>query len=243
MVLGRVASRAAAPAFAAPAAGLLRRRARGAADLEALIDVAFDFDCLGVQIRPGQVRAEIRALLIEVQRMRPHRILEIGTQHGGTLFMFAQVAAEDARLISVDLPHGEFGGGYPAWRGRLYRRFGRPGQTIELIRGDSHADTTIDEVKDLLAGSLLDFMLIDGDHSYEGVRADFERYSPLVRPGGLIAIHDVAPPRPGAGPRAEESNLLGGEVPRFWGEIRDRYRTASFEFSELGYFGVGIVRV
>ena len=28
-------------------------------------------------------------------------------------------------------------------------------------------------------------LFIDGDHSYEGVRADFERYGRLVRPGGL----------------------------------------------------------
>jgi hypothetical protein len=33
-------------------------------------------------------------------------------------------------------------------------------------------------------------LFIDGDHRYEGVRRDFEMYSPLVGAGGLIAFHD-----------------------------------------------------
>ncbi|HNQ24420.1 MAG TPA: class I SAM-dependent methyltransferase [Phycisphaerae bacterium] len=33
-------------------------------------------------------------------------------------------------------------------------------------------------------------LLIDADHSYAGVRRDFELWSPLVAPGGLIIFHD-----------------------------------------------------
>lgn len=38
-------------------------------------------------------------------------ILEIGTYKGGTLWMFSQVALDDACIISIDLPGGNFGGG------------------------------------------------------------------------------------------------------------------------------------
>jgi hypothetical protein len=34
----------------------------------------------------------------------------------------------------------------------------------------------------------LDLLFIDGDPSYEGVKADFVNYSQLVRPGGLIGF-------------------------------------------------------
>ena len=34
-------------------------------------------------------------------------------------------------------------------------------------------------------------LFIDGDHSYEGCRRDFELWSPFVVPGGIIAFHDV----------------------------------------------------
>ena len=35
-----------------------------------------------------------------------------------------------------------------------------------------------------------DLVFIDGDHSYEGTRADVTRYGPLVRIGGRIVFHD-----------------------------------------------------
>ena len=35
------------------------------------------------------------------------------------------------------------------------------------------------------------FVFIDADHSYEGCKADFEAWSPLVRSGGEIAFHDA----------------------------------------------------
>ncbi len=37
-----------------------------------------------------------------------------------------------------------------------------------------------------------DLLLIDGDHSYDGVRQDFENYAPLVRKGGIILFDDYA---------------------------------------------------
>jgi predicted O-methyltransferase YrrM len=39
-------------------------------------------------------------------------------------------------------------------------------------------------------GPPLDFVFIDGDHSYEGLRGDWEAWSPLVAPQGIIALHD-----------------------------------------------------
>lgn len=37
----------------------------------------------------------------------------------------------------------------------------------------------------------IDFLFIDGDHSYEGVKKDFELYSTLVNDNGIIVIHDT----------------------------------------------------
>lgn len=39
----------------------------------------------------------------------------------------------------------------------------------------------------------LDVLLIDGDHSYRSVMMDYLRFSPLVKRGGLILMHDVEP--------------------------------------------------
>lgn len=37
----------------------------------------------------------------------------------------------------------------------------------------------------------IDLLFIDGDHSYEGVKKDFDLYSKLLKPNGLILIHDT----------------------------------------------------
>ena len=50
------------------------------------------------------------------------------------------------------------------------------------------------EVADRYPGRPIRFLLIDADHSYDGVRADFERWSPKVAPGGLIVFHDYQMP-------------------------------------------------
>lgn len=40
-------------------------------------------------------------------------------------------------------------------------------------------------------GIEIDYLHIDADHSYEGVKKDFEMYSKLLSPHGLISIHDT----------------------------------------------------
>ena len=37
----------------------------------------------------------------------------------------------------------------------------------------------------------IDFLFIDGDHSYEGVKSDFELYSKILAPNGIIMLHDT----------------------------------------------------
>ena len=49
------------------------------------------------------------------------------------------------------------------------------------------------KIKAILKDNKVDFIYIDGDHNYEGVKKDFEMYSPLVRKGGIIAFHDIVP--------------------------------------------------
>jgi len=149
-----------------------------------------------------------------VADLKPRRVLEIGTAGGGTLFIWCRLASDDATVISIDLPRGLFGGGYPMWRAVLYRYFRKPRQKLHLIRGDSHDPRTLEKVKKILGSEELDFLFIDGDHTYEGVKRDFEMYSPLVRRGGVVAFHDIVP-----GPQ----EYVGG-VPRFWSEVKSRHR-------------------
>src|SRR5205823_2583944 len=103
-------------------------------------------------------------------------------------------------------------------------------QRVRVVRGDSHDTRTVGRVKEILADKPLDFLFVDADHSRDGVRRDFELYSPLVRVGGLIAFHDIVPDyfhRCGSRTIADT-----GEVPRFWSDLVERYQNNHeiFEF-------------
>jgi predicted O-methyltransferase YrrM len=136
--------------------------------------------------------------------------VEIGTASGGALSAFCQIASKDALLVSIDLPGGEFGGAYH--EGAISGRsdLARKGQSLRFLRCDSHEQSTRQALLDILAGREVDLLFIDGDHTYDGVKADFEMYSALVSPAGIVAFHDVL----------KHPQLPTCEVDRFWNEIK-----------------------
>jgi cephalosporin hydroxylase len=180
----------------------------GPDDVEAV--VRFAYTTSEGLIAPGQIEGELLRLAELVKERRPQVVVEIGTANGGTLFCFARLSAPQALLVSIDLPGGVHGGGYPVWKRALYRSFAREGQRIELLRGDSHAPSMRRRLEGLLAGRAIDLLLVDGDHTYEGVRRDYELYAPLVRAGGLVAFHDIRRHPPEA----------DCHVDRLWAELR-----------------------
>jgi predicted O-methyltransferase YrrM len=144
-----------------------------------------------------------------VRGRQPRIVVEIGTMRGGTLWAWCRLAAEDALIVSIDLPGGDFGGGYDKSQASRIATYSRRGQRLHLIRGDSHAVATLSELKQTLSGRLIDLLFIDGDHTYEGVKQDYAMYAPLVTAGGMIAFHDILPCRP-----------EDGDVHRLWEEIK-----------------------
>jgi predicted O-methyltransferase YrrM len=187
--------------------------------------VKFAFDRFGHLIRPMQYRWEITELAKLVQSMKPRVVLEVGTAHGGTLFVFSRFAAHDATIISIDQPVG-----YPKWREPLYKEFAGPGQQIHLIRADSHEEEAVLALSNILNGRKIDFLFIDADHSYDGVKRDYELYSPFVREGGVMAFHDIKYP---AGSRLVEL---------FWEEVKKKRKTQELiESPNQVYAGIGII--
>ena len=178
---------------------------------------------------PFQVPEELVRLMKDVRRLNPQTVLEIGTHRGGTLYLWARLARPDAILISIDLPGGKFGGGYSPFRAPIYRRFAQERQKLHLMRADSHRDSTLEETKRLLSGRPIDLLFIDGDHTYEGVKKDWEMYSPLVRSGGLIVFHDVA------------GNYGETQVKAFWDTIKTSYPHKEYMTHPEGLNGIGVL--
>jgi len=200
--------------------------------LEDAVACAYEFEFHGVTIRPLQVREEIMSLVQKLEKFSPRTVLEIGTSHGGSLYLFCMAASPRASIISVDLRGGVYGGGYSRLRIPLYKSFAKGKQEIHLINSNSHEPSTIRIVKDILKGRPVDFLFIDGDHTYEGVKSDFESYSQLVRSGGMIALHDIV----------EHPKDRSVEVQRFWNEIMPKYNYQEMVKDwNQGWGGIGLI--
>ncbi|HUS51536.1 MAG TPA: CmcI family methyltransferase, partial [Candidatus Paceibacterota bacterium] len=213
----------------------LENLSKGNKSLEDYLDIAFSFNCENTTITPLQKRNEIFTLLQILSQNNPKNILEIGTANGGTLFLLCKIAPENAKIISIDLPEGAFGGKmYPNWKIPFYETFASKNQKIYLLRSNSHDEQTKTKCKEILENELLDFLLIDGDHTYEGVKTDFEMYIPFVREGGIIAFHDVS-----HGPKEN----VGG-VGKFWSEIKEKYNGIEIidNTNSEGY-GIGLILI
>ncbi len=153
-----------------------------------LIDLIFTrFDGM---LRPFQNKHELQRFIERVAAIKPRTVVEIGTARGGSLFLLSCASDLNARLVSIDLPAGLYGGGYPAWKGFIFRRFVGKSQTLHLIRGDSHKEATFNRTVDVLKGSPVDVLFIDGDHSYESTRSDYAAWGPRVQKHGVICFHD-----------------------------------------------------
>ncbi len=186
-------------------------------------------------IRSAQIESELLAFAKFVRDLKPKMVMEIGTCNGGTLLVLCRMADPEATIISVDLPHwmgGKYGGGYRSFQVPILRMFPTGRQTLHLLQTDSHRVETRERVSSLLGARKLDLLFIDGDHTYAGVRTDFQLYSPFVRKGGIVAFHDIA----------LHPQEAGCEVDKLWNEVKNQYRWSEIiENPNQGWAGIGTI--
>lgn len=180
-------------------------------------------------IAAKQVPSEINKLYQMVCGLNPKCICEIGTYKGGTLYLWCRAAVCDAVILSCDLPGGMLNS-FSMRRVNFYKNFARDNQKLYFFPGDSHSQQIISAVKNKLQGQKIDFLFIDGDHGYDGVKKDFKNFGPFVRSGGMIAFHDILP-------RAGCDNI---EVHRLWHEVKQAYRHIEIIDKQAQSYSVGI---
>jgi predicted O-methyltransferase YrrM len=123
-----------------------------------------------------------------VRRLAARTAIEIGRYKGGSTLTIAAAMklGGGGRLWSVDVGEkearlrSEGRRSYDQQIADMCRRFGFD---VELIAGDSRT-VQIDS-------GPVDLVFIDGDHSYEGVRSDFERFGRRVRVDGAVLFDDA----------------------------------------------------
>lgn len=181
----------------------------------------------------SQIPSEIKALIDLVAIRDPQVVGEIGTYASGNSFLFTQSLPTLQHFIAVDLRVIN--------RAKL-RHFARPNLLIKTINGFSAAVPTLDQVRSSLHGRKFDFVFIDGDHEYAGVKADFLAYAQLTKAGGLIAFHDIVSDQH---KQAESgAQFYAGQVYRLWAQLKRRFRTWEFIDNPKQYgAGIGVLEL
>jgi predicted O-methyltransferase YrrM len=203
-----------------------RDRIQQAPDVSELVTRA------GEALFANQKWAEIVPFLEFVRAAAPRAVLEIGVAGGGTNLLLSHAHPNVGFVGAIDL--------YVRNKAQL-SYFAPTGQERLFLDASSYDPQTVRAVSSALGERKLDLLFIDGDHSYDGARRDFEAYTPLVRRGGIIAFHDIVP---------DEVTRTGtftgnwvGEVPVLWEDIKRSYpdwREFVADSDQDGY-GIGVI--
>jgi predicted O-methyltransferase YrrM len=130
--------------------------------------------------------------LLFVAAMARHRqareLFEIGTYLGRTTYHLTY-ASEGAVVTTVNLPPEAD----PEW-GPYQQTYFRGRPRAEQIR-QVWADSSVLDTSPYRGR--MDFVFVDGDHRYEGVKADTGKAFEVLAPGGMIVWHDYAAKSPG----------------------------------------------
>lgn len=131
------------------------------------------------------------------------RVIEIGSWMGAsTCFIAGGLKGAQPMIYAVDNFQGQSTCGEDAaWYQRHFRQLGA-NTTLEMFRANFDALGFSPRGEPVISDSLaaaqtlaakrgaIDFIFIDGDHSYEACRADIAAWTPFVKRGGVIAFHD-----------------------------------------------------
>ena len=114
-------------------------------------------------------------------------LVEIGVWHGVTTCRMRASMAPEGVIYAVDP--------YPIGRLRLSFQLRIAHKEVSKIQNGrvewirKTGEIAARDLTPKLDGTV-DFVFIDGDHSWEGLKGDWEGWAPLIAPGGLIALHD-----------------------------------------------------
>lgn len=186
---------------------------------------------VGEGLTTAQYMYEFMELVKIYKKIKPKYVVEIGTWHGGTLWYWLKHAVPGATVISIDCGPTYWRPAEPDFDMKQWETWVKPATSLRVIVGNSTDPAIIKLTKSLCPE--INFLFIDGDHSYEGAMTDFQNYGPMVN--GVVAFHDLIPP-------PDRARIRVGEVFR---EIQKAgYLTQEFYSKpNQNRMGIGVVYV
>jgi predicted O-methyltransferase YrrM len=166
--------------------------------------------------------ADLLEFLFKIDEQNPLKnYLEVGSAAGGTAHALNHFLRFDKLTLVDNNEHPKH---------KLRKETLKGIERTEII-GNSQIKKIFDKVSKL--NLTYDLAMLDADHSYEGIRKDFELYSPLVKPGGLVIFHDIADD--------ERLHLQGCFVDVFWKDLKTKSLGDYHEFGGNPGPGIGVL--
>jgi GT2 family glycosyltransferase len=161
-----------------------------------------------------------------IANIKPKVVVELGTHYGTSLWSFSQAVKDlgiDTELNAVD-----------TWLGDKHASFygEEVFETVNQIKDKYYKNLKLNLIRKTFDKALSDFednsvdiLHIDGLHTYEAIKHDFENWLPKLNKNGIIIIHDI------------KVRELDFGVYKLWEELREKYSIIEFHQS----FGLGVL--
>lgn len=150
--------------------------------------------CLGYNIEQKPEEFEQLITLLDSQKRKKYA-LEIGSNFGGTSVALCHLYE---KVIAIDIKYHE-----------NFDRIKSEFDNFDYIIMDSKSNNLLKILKNM--NIEFDFIFIDGDHSYEGVKSDYERFKQFCNTDGLIGFHDIID--------SDLNKQMGNDVDILWREL------------------------
>jgi len=163
-------------------------------------------------------------LLVELQR--PRVVVELGTHWGVSYCAFCQTVAaigSATRCYAVDTWSGDTHAGY--YGNEVYENLKAHHKQYESF--STLLRMTFDEALLKIPDHSVDLLHIDGLHTYEAVKHDYDTWLPKMSDRGIVLFHDTVVMDRGFG------------VHRLWSELAPNFPHFNFEHG----FGLGVLAV
>lgn len=159
-----------------------------------------------------------------IRELRPSIFVELGVHNGFSYFVGCQAISKcklETKAFAIDHWLGDEQAGYfdkTVFESvtKLNAKYSKFSTLIQK----SFADAQVD-----FLDSSIDLLHIDGYHTFESIKSDFDTWFPKMRKDGVILLHDIHVRR----------NTFG--VFKFWAGIKPKYNTIEF----VGSHGLGVI--
>lgn len=170
-----------------------------------------------------------------IRNLKPKKVLCIGSKYGYIPAICA-IACRDNNFGIVDFVDAglniqDYSGAGEHWGGVGFWKKCNPKKYFGKFKIEKYINLhvmTSQEFAKKKSKIKYDYIYLDGDHSYLGIKSDFNLFWPKLSPNGFLAIHDIASPD-------KDGNVYGTRD--FWVELKKNNKIA-FEFNQDPGLGV-----